>query len=177
MQADAHPDASPIGPRVRLEGPLDGDRGVQRPRRLGEGGEELIATRVDFAAARAPSGGPQQPAHVGQKALVSVAEIGQVSGGVLDVSQQQGHSPGRQPALRAQLTVDEADRHEAVALGGLQQARASPISRRIVVERDAVEACQRIPHVRLVVDGQEPSALRVDVCEGAVGQSGARLRA
>ncbi len=175
MQADPDADAASIGPRMRPEGPLHADRGIQRLGWIGECREELVAARIDLVAATSPCRGAQEPPNVSEQTLVAIRELGEVPGRVLDVGQQEGDAPGRQPALRPQLPVDEAHRHEAIPLRCLEQARARPIPRPLVVECDATEACQRVADVRFVVDWQEPPAVRVDVGERAVRQTGPRL--
>ena len=55
---------------------------------------------------------------------------------------------------------------------GLQQPRASTLAGAVVVEAHLPEACERVAHVRFVVDREPSPALRVDGREGAVRESG-----
>jgi hypothetical protein len=176
MEADPSADDPIIRPAVRGHPPLHGYRRAQRLSRIGEGGEEFIGSRVDLVAARPLGFRPQQAAHLGQESRISVAELGQVPRRVLDVGQQQGDTAGRQPKLGAELAVDEPDRHDPVALGGLEEPRPRSIPRALVVEHDPVEASQRVADVGLVVDREKPPSVRTDVGERAVGQPGPRLR-
>ena len=73
-----------------------------------------------------------------------------------------------------QLAGDEADRHDAEALGRLQQPLAGALAGGVVLEPHLPEAGQRVADVGRIVDRQAaaiPSS--IDVGEGAVGQSGA----
>jgi hypothetical protein len=72
--------------------------------------------------------------------------------------------------LRAELAGDEADGHDPVLLGGVEEPLAGPFPGRFVLERHLVEALQGIADVRLVVDRQAPSSPRIHVREGALGQ-------
>ena len=83
----------------------------------------------------------------------------------------------RLETLRAQLAGHEADRHDAVLLGGFQQPRSSPIPRRFVFEAGLIEPRKRVADMRQVVDRQAPSATGIDVSEGAVRQLGTCLAA
>ncbi|HEY1459778.1 MAG TPA: hypothetical protein VGH59_06930 [Casimicrobiaceae bacterium] len=92
-------------------------------------------------------------------------------GGRADLSQLDHQSTRRRlahPGL--ELQGHESDRHGAVFPGRDQQFLASPLARRFVLERHLVETRQCVSNVRLVVDRQPSSALRVDVRERAVGQ-------
>jgi len=72
-----------------------------------------------------------------------------------------------------QLAGDEPDGDDAVLLRGVQQPRARALPRRVVLEADLPEARERVPYVRLVMDGQPSPPARVDVGEGAVAEAGA----
>ena len=72
-----------------------------------------------------------------------------------------------------QLAGDESDRHDAEALGGLEQPLAGALAGGVALEADLAEAGKRVADVGRIVDRQAPATLRVDVREGAVGQPGA----
>jgi len=82
-----------------------------------------------------------------------------------------------QPPLRLQLGADEADRHDSELRGRPQQPVTRPVPRVVVLERDLAEPRECIAHVRRVVNRQAAFAVRIDVCEGAVGKLRAVLGA
>ena len=51
MDADSDPQLNPVRPRVVAQSTLDGDSRIERESGPFEGGEELVAARVDLAAA------------------------------------------------------------------------------------------------------------------------------
>jgi len=164
-------------PALDREGGLEGGRGLREDR------EVLVGAGIHLVAAGLGDGRPVQLSSLGQDPRPAVAETLQERGRSLDVGQQEGHQADRQgdPArcsrLRAELSCDEADRHDAVLLRRPQQPGARPDAGVLVLEAHLVEARQRIPDMGLVVDRQAPAAPGVDVGEGAVRQLRARLRA
>ena len=70
-----------------------------------------------------------------------------------------------QLAFGLQLTGDEADGHDAEALGRLEQAGASLVPGLFVLEDDLVEAGEGVTDVGGVVDRQPPATMPVDVGE------------
>ena len=68
------------------------------------------------------------------------------------------------------MAVDEPHRNDAVLLGCVQEPPASSLSGSVVLERDPVEAGERIPYMRFVIDRQPTLAVGVDVGERAVGE-------
>src|SRR5207247_9864872 len=75
--------------------------------------------------------------------------------------------------LCAQLTVEESERGDPVLLRGPQQSLARALPCDVVLERDLLEACERVPHVRGVVDRQASLPARVDVGESSVRKTSA----
>ena len=119
--------------------------------------------------ARRPAARPRASLRTSASTRVLVAEAVQQLGRALDVGQQERHVARRQLPLGLQLRADEADRHDPVLLGRVQQPAARPVARGLVLERHLVEARKRVAHVRSVVDRQAPLALRVDVANARSG--------
>jgi hypothetical protein len=90
------PDADPhrLRPGVAAESPLRLDGGGGRLVRGGEGGEELVAARVDLVAAGARDGLSQQAADVGEDGGPVGAELPRQARGALDVREEEGDCPG-----------------------------------------------------------------------------------
>src|SRR5205814_6046184 len=114
-------------PGLRLERALDRDGGVERLRRTPEDREKLVGPRVDLVAARSADARPNGCPHIAEETGVVIAEPLQDSRRPLDVGQEESHRPARErphdgPAGLAELTVEEAERHDAVLLRGAQQA-------------------------------------------------------
>jgi hypothetical protein len=61
--------------------------------------------------------------------------------------------PVRQPPLRLELCADEPDRRDTVLLRRAQETEPRPVARRLVLEDDLIEARERVPNMRRVVDG------------------------
>jgi hypothetical protein len=172
--ADAHLDA--IAPRAATELALDCDGRLEGGGRLLEGGEELVGTSVDFAAARSLHGSVENGANALQQGAVSIAQLTEQDGRSFDVGHQQrdeppGQAGGHLSPLRLQLAGDEPDRHDAVLPGRVQQPLPCSLARGLVLEGDLVEPGQRVPYVGLVVDRQPPAAGGVDVGERPVGET------
>ena len=98
------------------------------------------------------------------------------AGGVLDVGHQHGEEAGRQRgrsagtalpegALRVELAGDEAERHDPVLLGGVEQPLARSLAGRVVLEVDLVEPGERVADVGGVVDRKPSPTPGVDVGE------------
>ena len=116
---------------------------------------------------RAP---PQHGDDVVDQAAEAPTEPLHETGRPLDVGHQQRDEPRRQGGIVAaarclQLAGDEPDRHDAEALGSLEQPLARPLAGRVVLERDLPEAGEGVADVGGVVDRQAPSAMGVDVGE------------
>jgi hypothetical protein len=177
VQADPQPHVGPVRPGGVPHRPLDGQRGVERRGAVLEHGEDVVAARGDDVPARRAHRGPHDPPDVGQHVGVPVAGTAQQRRRALDVAEQERDPARRQPGLRLELRVDEADRHDAVPLGRAQQPAARAVAGRVVLEGDLVEPGEGVADVRRVVDREAPPALRVDVREGAVGKPRALLGA
>ena len=188
MQPDPHSYRQIVWPRRDENLALNDKRGIESRVRLLEDREELVGAGVHLASARFADGVTEQLADIGQHPGVAIAKAPHQAGGVLDVGEQESHQARRQCAHFArasldlatdayvlQLARDEADGHDPVFLGGLQQPRASPISGHFVLEGGLVEPRQRVADVGLVVDRQAPAPARIDVREGAVGQQSTGL--
>ena len=104
----------------------------------------------------------------------------------LDVGEQERHHPAR-PAARVprarlrlafltELPVEEAERHDAVLLRGAQEAVPRAAACHVVLERDLLEARERVPHVHRVMYRKTADALRVDVRECAIRKTRAGAR-
>src|SRR6266545_1917330 len=86
-------------------------------------------------------------------------------------------SSGRSPppgqiarGVGAQLAGDESDGEDAMALGRVEQPRTRAVARRLVLEDHLIEAGERVADVALVVDGEAPATLWIDIREVAVAQ-------
>ncbi len=132
------------------------------------------------SSARASTSNSAGPSHraadqttrIGQQSGISIAEAVNNPGRVLDVGEQERHCAGGQGALAlaAELAVHEADRHDPVLLGGLQEPPPGAIAGIVVLELHLVESGQGVANVRFVVDRQPPPTPGIDVGEGAVAQ-------
>jgi signal transduction histidine kinase len=186
VDADADADRGGVGPHALRERALYAHRRVDRARRLTKDSEELIRARVDLVTTGVAHALPDQGPHVTQDRRVSIAELLRQTRGPFDVGEKEGHRAARQArdvpgarldlgllALLAQLSVEEADRDDAVLLRRPQQALARTLASGFVRESGLVEARQGVTHVRFVVDRQAPASLRINVREGTVGETGA----
>ena len=176
MNADPQPHVDPVGPSARAHRPLDRQRGLERRGGSFEDGEELIRAGVHLATTGMPHRGTHQTADIGEQGGVSIVEAPEQLGGALDIGQQEGDRALRQFPLRLQLRTDKADGHDPMLLGRLQQPRARPVPRALVLEGHLAEPREGIADVRRVVDRQTTSAARVDVCERTVGKLCSLLR-
>src|SRR5205807_2445880 len=78
----------------------------------------------------------------------------------------------RMPLLFRELAGDEADGHDAVLLGRIQQPLAGALPGAVVLEDHLVEPGERVSRVRHIVNGQAPPAAGVDVGERPVREAG-----
>src|SRR5207237_8604004 len=117
--------ACDVGPVVLAERALDVERRAERVRRTLEHREILVGARVDLVTARSAHARSNERADLAQQARVTVAEGAKQIGRGLDVAHQERHLPSREArdvdgpsldlglqALVADLTVEEADRHD-----------------------------------------------------------------
>src|SRR5258706_3724912 len=187
MDPDADADLDTVGPLVLLKRSLDAHRCIERTRWLTEDREEFIRARVDLVTAAVAHALAYQRPHVTQERRIPITELLKQPRGSFDVGEQERHHAAWQARdvprarldlglhpLLAQLSVEEADRHDPVLLRGSEQALTRALAGDIVLERRLVEPRQRVAHVRRVVDREAPASLRVDVGERAVGEAGAR---
>ena len=79
-------------------------------------------------------------------------------------------------AFLAELTVEEAERHDTESLRGAQYPIARANACGVVLEADLIESRERVAHVHRVVDRQAAHALRIDVRERAIGKTRAGAR-
>jgi hypothetical protein len=91
-------------------------------------------------------------------------------GRTLDVGHHERDLAARQGPFRSKLRPDEAERYDPVLPRRPEQSHPGSIAAGLVLEVDPIEPGERVPDVRLVVDRQAPSAVRVDVGERAVRQ-------
>src|SRR5688572_5899807 len=184
MDADANADPLSVRPLPLRDRPLYRHRRVECARGLTEDGEELVRARVDLVATGSANALADQRPHVTQHSRVSITEPLRETRRAFDVGEKERHRAARQDryvtcarldlvllALLAQLSIEEADRDDAVLLRRPEQTLACSLAGDIVDERGLVEPRKGVPHVRRVVDRQTPASLRVDVREGAVGEA------
>jgi hypothetical protein len=183
VDAHADPTLHLVGPTTSAQGPLDGDRRLDGRGGLLEDPEELVGTGLDLTSACLGHGIPNEVPDVVQQACIPIAQPAEESCRALDVGEQEGHEAAGESCglpgsgtdlallpLGSKLAGDEADGHDAVLLGGVQQPFASALTIGVVVESDLVEPGKRVAHVRLVMDGQPSAPARVDIGECAVGE-------
>ena len=96
VQPDA--DAHRRGPVVARDPPLRVDRGLRGGLGLGEGGEELVAARVDLVAVGCRDRFAQEAPEVGEHGLPAVAELAGEPRRALDVGEEEGDGSGRERA-------------------------------------------------------------------------------
>src|SRR5438552_4389868 len=178
MDPHTSPDLEVVGPDPRAEraldvrGRLDGSLGAF------EGCEKLVGARIDLAAARFGHRSAEDAPHVVPHVAIPVAHAMEQGGGALDISHQEGDKSGGERRrtdtvfLRSQLAGEEPDGYNAVLLRGIEQPLAGTLPGRLVLEGHLAKTGERVPHVRLVVNGQPPAAVGVDVGKGASWQAG-----
>lgn len=184
VNPDPDPDFQVPGPLAFGEAPLDRGRRLDRVRGGLEDGEEIVGPCIDRVAAGSRHRVPQDAPHVPQQVAIALLQPVEQGGGLLDVAHEKGQASGGQrggveadrrlPTLGLQLAGDEPHRYDPIPLRRVQQTLAGPLACRLALEGDLIEAGERVPQMRLVVDGKPPPAARVDVGEGAVRKPCAR---
>ena len=100
VQAHAHSDLAVVGPAVVGEGELGGHRARHSRRRLLEDDEQGVAPRAHFLAAVAAEGGPHELVVSGEEGGIAVAEALEEMRRPLQVREEEGERPPRQPPIR-----------------------------------------------------------------------------
>ena len=125
---------------------------------------------------RSAHGPLEQLAEAVEQLAVAVTEAVEQLGRSLDVGEQHRHEARRQVhrfaapaelALGLQLAGDEADGHDAEALGRLEQPGPRLLPGVFVLEHDLVETGEGVADMGGVVDRQPLAAPLIDVGEGA----------
>src|SRR6266508_2466298 len=172
MQPDPHANGGAARPPPLHELALDRERGLERCGRLLEHSEELIGACVHLVATRAADARPDDRAHAAEDGRVAVAERLQEARRSLDVGEQERERAAWQArdvlrarldlalqALLTELPVEEADRDDPVLLRRPYELQARLLTRVGALERHLLEARERVPDVRGVVDGQSLPSL------------------
>src|SRR5207245_5821390 len=136
-----------VRPRSLAHPSLDGHPGLDGRDDVLEDGEELVGPNVDLPPPRLAHRAAKDRSDVFQELRVPVAQLAEQRGRALDVGEEEGEEArgkrgrvGRTSLELADLPGDEADRHDAVSLGGVQQTLAGPLLGSFVLEGDPPES-------------------------------------
>ena len=91
VDADADPHVAAPGPRVRLVALLDREGGVDRILGIAERQEELVAATIDLVTAVLFGCASNEPPMIGDHSHISVAELADEAGRILDVREEERH--------------------------------------------------------------------------------------
>src|SRR2546425_171926 len=141
----------------------------------GKAAKNSSARASTSTPSRGADGIPHQGPHVVEDADVAVSEHLQESRGGLDVGEQERDEAGREfrrlrRRSRSHLPRHETDRDDAVLPRREEESLERLRSGVVVLELHLVEPGERCPHVALVVDGQTPAPLPIDIRKRTVGK-------